>query len=119
MPARTGAQFLQGLRDRPRDLWIEGQRVADSVDHPAFRNVVRSVAALYDMQHDPTLRDVLTYESPTSGERVGMSFLEPKTHVDLVRRDAPRGQCSFARLTTGGWWECVHGLPSRRSRCRW
>jgi 4-hydroxyphenylacetate 3-monooxygenase len=85
MPARTGAQFLQGLRDRPRDLWIEGQRVADPVDHPAFRNVVRSIAVLYDMQHDPALRDEMTYVSPATGDRVGLSFLMPRTHDDLVR----------------------------------
>ena len=85
MPARTGAQFLQGLRDRPRDLWIEGQRVADPVEHPAFRNVVRSVAALYEMQHDPVLRDEMTYVSPATGDRVGLSFLMPRSHDDLVR----------------------------------
>jgi len=85
MPARTGAQFLQGLRDRPRDLWLEGERVRDPVEHPAFRNVLRSLAALYDLQHDPAHRDEMTYVSPTTGERVGLSFLTPYTLDDLVR----------------------------------
>ncbi len=85
MPARTGAQFLQGLRDRPRELWIEGERVADPVTHPAFRNVVQSLAALYEMQRDPALLDEMTYVSPSSGARVGLSFLWPRTHDDLVR----------------------------------
>jgi 4-hydroxyphenylacetate 3-monooxygenase len=85
MGARTGAQFLDGLRARPPEIWIGGERVRDPVAHPAFRNVVRSVAALYDMQHDPALRDEMTYVSPSSGERVGLSFLVPRTHDDLVR----------------------------------
>ncbi len=85
MAARSGAQFLQGLRDHPRDLWLDGRRVEDPVEHPAFRNLVQSVAALYDMQHDPALRDQMTYASPTTGERVGLSFLMPQTHDDLVR----------------------------------
>ena len=85
MPARTGAQFLQRLRDRPRDLWLEGERVVDPVEHPAFRSLVRSVAALYDMQHDPAVRDEMTYVSPTTAHRVGLSFLMPHTHDDLVR----------------------------------
>ncbi len=54
--------------------------------HPAFRNVVRSYAELYDMQHDPAYRDVLTYPSPTSGEPVATSFLVPRTPQDLVKR---------------------------------
>jgi 4-hydroxyphenylacetate 3-monooxygenase len=85
MPARTGEQFIAGLRAQPRDLWIGGQRVDDPVTHPAFRNVVRSLAALYDLQHDPTQRDEMTYISPTSGERVGLSFLIPRTREDLTR----------------------------------
>ncbi len=85
MPARTGAQFLKGLRDRPRELWINGERVKDPVAHRAFRNVLRQVAALYDMQHDPALRDEMTYLSPATGARVGLSFLMPQTHDDLAR----------------------------------
>jgi len=85
MPARTGAQFLQDLRERPRELWIDGERVADPVEHPAFRNLLRSLAALYDMQHDPAISDEMTYVSPTTGDRVGLSFLTPHTHDDLAR----------------------------------
>jgi 4-hydroxyphenylacetate 3-monooxygenase len=85
VPARRGAEFLQGLRDRPRDLWLDGARVADPVEHPAFRNVLRSLADLYDMQCEPALRDAMTYVSPTSGDRVGLSFLLPQTQDDLVR----------------------------------
>jgi 4-hydroxyphenylacetate 3-monooxygenase len=85
MPARTGAQFLQGLREHPRDLWIDGERVADPVEHPAFRNLLRSVAALYEMQHDPAIRGEMTYVSPTTGDPVGLSFLMPHTEDDLTR----------------------------------
>lgn len=85
MPARTGSEFIQGLQDQPRELWIGGERVTDVVTHPAFRNIVRSVAALYDMQHDPALREEMTYISPTNGQRVGLSFLTPRTRDDLAR----------------------------------
>ena len=89
MGARTGAEYLQGLRDHPREVWIHGERVlGDITEHPAFHNITRSIAALYDMQHDPALRDDMTYVSPTSGERVGLSFIQPKTRDDLQRRTA-------------------------------
>jgi 4-hydroxyphenylacetate 3-monooxygenase len=38
------------------------------------------------MQHDPDYRDILTYPSPSTGERVATSFLEPRTAGDLARR---------------------------------
>jgi len=47
---------------------------------------LRSIAALYDMQHDPTLRDEMTYVSPTSGDRVGLSFIIPRTKQELELR---------------------------------
>jgi 4-hydroxyphenylacetate 3-monooxygenase len=89
MGARTGAEYLQGLRDHPREVWIHGERVlGDISEHAAFRNITRNIAALYDMQHDPALRDDMTYVSPTSGERVGLSFIQPKSLEDLSRRTA-------------------------------
>ena len=86
MPARTGQEYIDGLRDRPREVWLNGERIRDVTEHPALRNGVRSVAALYDMQHDPALREEMTFASPTTGESVGLSFLIPRTIDDLVRR---------------------------------
>ncbi|HEV8354553.1 MAG TPA: 4-hydroxyphenylacetate 3-monooxygenase, oxygenase component [bacterium] len=84
MPARTGQQFIDGLRAQPREVWIGGERVADVTGHPAFRNVVRSVAALYDLQHEPGRTDEMTYVAPDTGSRVGRSFLTPHSQDDLV-----------------------------------
>ena len=44
------------------------------------------MAALLDMQHDPMVGEEMTYESPTTGDRVGLSFLTPKEDGDLERR---------------------------------
>ncbi|MDE2939595.1 MAG: 4-hydroxyphenylacetate 3-monooxygenase, oxygenase component [Chloroflexota bacterium] len=86
MPARTGQEYLQGLKERPPEVWVGGQRVEDVTSHPGFANGARSVAALYDMQNDPTLLDEMTYWSPTTGDRVGMSFKMPENLDDLERR---------------------------------
>src|SRR5713226_2198432 len=86
MPVRTGQEYITGLKERPREVWIDGQRVQDVTTHPALRNGVKSVAALYDMQNDPELREEMTYASPTTGHPVGLSFLVPQTIQDLERR---------------------------------
>jgi 4-hydroxyphenylacetate 3-monooxygenase len=88
MPVRTGAEYLAGLRAQPREIHLGGQRVDDVTAFPGLANGARSVAGLYDMQHDPALRDAMTYLSPTTGDRVGLSFITPKTHDDLARRRA-------------------------------
>src|SRR5262245_43325909 len=38
------------------------------------------------MQHDAALTDRMTFLSPASGERVGLSFIEPRSVGDLIRR---------------------------------
>src|SRR3989449_5791131 len=88
MGARTGRQYIKGLRDQQRDVWLGGERVKDVTTHPGLANGVRAIAALYDMQHDPALRDEMTYMSPTSGERVGLSLVIPRTRHELERRGA-------------------------------
>lgn len=86
MGARTGQQYLDGLRAAGAEVWLHGERVADVTAHPALRRAARSVAHLYDMQHDPALAAELTFPSPATGDRVGMTFITPKTREDLVRR---------------------------------
>jgi len=86
MPARTGGQFLEGLKRNPPNIYIDGERVEDPTTHPATASIARSIAELYDLQHQPELVDVMTYESPSSGERVGLSFMETTTREDLTRR---------------------------------
>ena len=89
MGARTGAEYIAALDERPIHVEIEGEQFVGNVSQiPQLRNVVRTYAELFDLQHDPALRDTMTYESPTSGERVGMSFLQPRSVDDVARRGA-------------------------------
>ena len=86
MPVRTGADYIRGLRQRPRDIRIGGQVITDVTAFPGFRNGMLSIAALYDLQNDPETLDEMTYVSPTTGDRVGMSFLMPKSMEDVERK---------------------------------
>lgn len=87
MGAVNGAEFLRRLDSTPREIWYGDEKITGSVSkHRAFAGVSRSLSALYDMQMAPGHRDVMTYESPTTGERVGMSFLQPKSREDLAKR---------------------------------
>jgi 4-hydroxyphenylacetate 3-monooxygenase len=89
MGAINGRQFLHRLDSTPREIWYGDKKITRSVsEHPAFQGVAKSIAALYDMQLSPGLVDTMTYESPTTGERVGVSFLQPRTREDLVKRTA-------------------------------
>ena len=88
MGARTGAEFIEGLKRRPREVWLRGERVGDVTAHAAFVRPMQAIARLYDMQHDPRYRDVLTYRSPSSDAPVGTAFMMAHTLEDLRKRHA-------------------------------
>jgi 4-hydroxyphenylacetate 3-monooxygenase len=98
MGIRTGAALLESLRDA-RQLFIDGERVGDVTVDPRFAAAAKSLAELYEMQHNAVLADHMTYSSPTSDERVGLSFIEPRSVDDLIRR---RGMVKIWADTTCG-----------------
>ena len=85
MGIRTGAELIAGLDDG-REPYIDGERVGDLAGDPRFAGGLGTLAELYDMQHAGGLVDEMTYVSPSSGERVGLSFIQPRTREDLARR---------------------------------
>lgn len=101
MGARTGAQYLQRLREQPPELWHRGERVEDVTTHPAFRNGVRSLAELYDLQWEQP--EVMLFDSPTTGEKVGRSFMIPRTMEELL---------SVSRMMKV-WADHHHGMLGR------
>src|SRR5438876_142591 len=101
-PLRTGADYLQSLNDG-RQVFVEGERVADVTRHGAFREAARSLARLYDIAAAPENRELMTFPSPAGGEPVLRAYQIPKTHADLRAR----------RLFSGKWAEATFGLMGR------
>ncbi|MGD9604342.1 MAG: 4-hydroxyphenylacetate 3-hydroxylase N-terminal domain-containing protein, partial [Gammaproteobacteria bacterium] len=88
MGIRTGQQYLDGLRDG-REVWYDGQRVEDVASFPPLRAAIQSTAMLYDLQHDPRHRDILTVDCPEFGERIARPFEIPRNPDQLrLKREA-------------------------------
>jgi 4-hydroxyphenylacetate 3-monooxygenase len=81
MAARTGRQVLERLKEHGPELWHRGERVTDVTTHPAFKNAVASLAELYDLQWDQ--QDVMLFQSPSTGDKVGRSYMIPRNLEDL------------------------------------
>ncbi len=84
---RSGADYIEGLRDGRR-VFIDGELVDDVTTHPAFREVVRSVASLYDMTNDPAERKLMTFAAEGTGDPASLAWLIPRSEADLIRRHA-------------------------------
>src|SRR5712671_4999535 len=83
MPARTGEQFLNGLRGQ-RAIWVDGERIADVVSHPKLRGAAHALAEIYDLQHVEAAACLMP--DPESGEPIPVSHMIPRSREDLLRR---------------------------------
>jgi 4-hydroxyphenylacetate 3-monooxygenase len=69
------------------NVWIKGEQITEKLSkHPVYRGAMLTKASLYDIQVHPDFIDKMTYKSPKTNERVGLSFLQPKTKEDLESR---------------------------------
>jgi 4-hydroxyphenylacetate 3-monooxygenase len=87
MAISSGQQYIDRINRIQPNVWVNGKKVTGKIsEHPAFSGVMKSQAALYDMQHDKDLKDLMTYECEKTGESIGTSFLRPMKKEDLEKR---------------------------------
>jgi 4-hydroxyphenylacetate 3-monooxygenase oxygenase component len=96
MSARTGAQFLKGLRDR-RELWLGKERITDPLDNPALRGGAQAIAETFDLHHE--FPEDCLIPDPETGEQIAISHLIPRSREDLRRRH--RGLRRVAEYSVG------------------
>ncbi|KAB7741537.1 4-hydroxyphenylacetate 3-hydroxylase [Parvibaculum sedimenti] len=96
MPARTGKQFLQGLKG-PRDIWIGADKVEDITEHPAFAGAAQGLAGVFDLQHQ--FADDCLMADPETGEAINVSHMIPRSKEDILRRH--KGLTRIAEYTVG------------------
>jgi 4-hydroxyphenylacetate 3-monooxygenase len=101
-PLRSGADYLESLRDG-RQVFVNGERVKDVVEHKAFRGAAQSIAKLFDIAAAPENRERMTFTSPKTGQPVWRAYQIAKTHADLRAR----------RLFSETWAEATFGLMGR------
>jgi len=94
---RTGDDYKAALQDG-REIWLEGERVADVTADPRLAGTVASIAALYDHQRDPANAELLVSRA-RDGREVPTTFIEPTSADDLARRT--EAACSSLEQTGG------------------
>jgi 4-hydroxyphenylacetate 3-monooxygenase len=82
--ARTGAQFLDGLGQGGREIWLRGEKITHPLDHPELREAALSLARVFDLQHEHA--EEMLAPSPDGGGMVNVTHLIPRSREDLERR---------------------------------
>jgi len=95
MTARTGQQYIEGLKDN-RTVWLGAEKV-DVVSHAAFAGSLGGMAGYFDWQHK--YADDCLVEDPETGKPMSASLIVPKSAEDLQKRH--RAFDRLARYSNG------------------
>lgn len=102
---RTASEYIESLRARRLELWVDGERCASPVDHPKVRPAINAVAATFALAHDPRWSALATARSTLIDGPVNRFchlFVEAE---DLVRK--VEMQRVLGRLTGTCFQRCV------------
>ncbi|WP_027093175.1 4-hydroxyphenylacetate 3-hydroxylase family protein [Cohnella thermotolerans] len=99
-----GERYIRSLNDG-RTVWLEGKRVENIPEHPAFKGTLTTIRGLFDTLDDPDTRDRAGYRVEGREHYAHSSFLVPYTREQLAQRSR-----SFAY-----WSAQTHGMMSRLS----
>ena len=94
MGARTGREYLDGLRDN-RAVWVNGERVKDVTQFEPFEGSLAGMAGYFDWQHKYAEECLMDSDSGLTP----VSHLIPRCREDLERRH--RGLRKFADYSVG------------------
>ena len=86
---RTGDEYRESIRDG-REVWINGERVEDVTDPPAFQPIVDVRARIYDMAHEAATPRRHDLRRPGSGERCAIGPKLPRDAGGLAGQAARR-----------------------------
>jgi len=84
MALKTYDQYKQSLRDMRPNLHKFSELIEDVTMHPATKNTVEGHAALFRVQHDESVRDVVTTTSHLTGEPVSRYLSIIRSAEDMI-----------------------------------
>ena len=100
---RTGAEYIESLRDRDLKVYLFGERVEEPTDHPVIRPSINAVAETYDLAvRNPELGSAV---SPYTGTRINRFLHIAESPEDLVMQN--KMQRRLGQLTGTCFQRCV------------
>jgi 4-hydroxyphenylacetate 3-monooxygenase len=81
MTLKTSKEYRESLNDG-REIYIDGEKVKNIAEHPAFKPIIDVKARMYDMAHEDRYAETLTAKLE-DGETVSRAYKPPVTKEDL------------------------------------
>jgi len=70
MPLMTSKQYVESLRKMKRNIYFQGEKLENPVDHPVIRPSMQCLVETYDMAFMPEYEDLMTTTSQLTGNKI-------------------------------------------------
>jgi len=105
MTLMTSKQYEDSLRKMHFKVYLQGELVTNTVDHPIIRPSLNSVMATYDLAQDPQYEDLMTATSHLTGKKVNRFCHLHRSTEDLVKK--VKMQRLLGQVTASCFQRCV------------
>ncbi len=112
---RTGEEYKASIRDN-RAVYINGERVKDVTAHSAFKPLVDIRARIYDLQHEPATRHLMTYQEDAEVHAINnklplsqQDWWDKRRATDTVLEDIGGVVTRVGDETVGEMWSLFDG----------
>jgi len=86
MKIKNSSEYLESLRRLERSVYVMGQKIDNTVDHPLIRPSANAVAETYESGNEPDSEELLFAESHLTGERISRFTHIHQSTDDLVKK---------------------------------
>lgn len=112
---RTGEEYKASIRDS-RAVYMNGEKIKDVTVHPAFKPLVDLRARIYDLQHEPATRHLMTYREDGEVNAINnklplsqQDWWDKRRATDTVLEDAGGIITRVGDETVGEMWSLFDG----------
>jgi len=82
----NGKQYKESLKNVKIQLYYQGEKIEDVVNHPMIKPHVNSAAVTYELAHDPLYKDLMTAKSHLTGKTINRFTHIHQSKDDLVNK---------------------------------
>ncbi len=83
---KTKEEYIESLREQKFNLYVMGEKVENSVDHPMIRPSLNSVAKTFELAHDEEYEELLTATSSLTGKKINRFTHLHQSQEDLIKK---------------------------------
>ncbi len=86
LPLKTGKEYVESIRKMKSEVYANGIRLEELVDHPLIRPHVNAAAMTYELAHYPEYEDLMTAKSHLTREKINRFTHIHQSTEDLVKK---------------------------------